>query len=343
MSGTEIQAFILASTSALFNGSFAACAKLTSLPIDPILFTFYNSIGVFLSSFLVIPILPFLSELPDTSIYKAGSSEWHFTYLGLIAGSLYIFAAVLSFAAVRYIGLGIGQGVWGGAAILVSFLWGVLALGDSVDSIGVAVLSLVVLMLGIAGIALNDIVASKLFGVEVTTFEKLPLAESKNEKKADNGASKSNFVLGVSCALGVGIFGGSILVPMSFVSATDSGLAFAPSLGIGALISSTLFIIVYYGMIYKLNPFETFTWNGFLLGVLSGVIWNAGNICSIFAIAGIGYATAYPIFQCALFFGGLWGIFLFKEVTDKKEILVFFLSAVVLFAGAVLLSINTNS
>ena len=71
-------------------------------------------------------------------------------------------------------------------------------------------------------------------------------------------------------------------------------------------------------------------------------MWNAGNVCSIFAIAGIGYGTAYPILQCALFFGGLWGIFVFREVRDKGAIAVFFGSAMVLFGGAIVLSINTK-
>jgi len=180
----------------------------------------------------------------------------------------------------------------------------------------------------------------------------------KNQKESDlelnvslaydaGDSSVTSFIFGIACALAVGVFGGSLLVPMSFVDEDLSGLAFLPTFGIGCIFASSIILVVYYGLIMKENPFNcTFTSSSLysvLLGILSGVVWNAGNVCSIFAINGLGYATAYPIFQCALFFGGLWGIFLFKEVTDKKNIFVFFASALVLFAGAILLSINTSA
>ena len=369
---SSTEALLLATLSAFFNGSFAAFAKFTPTPIDPILFSFYNSVGVFLSSFIVAPtLLPILHELPRTSIFYAGSSQWSFSYLGIIAGSLYVLAAVFSFAAVKFIGLGVGQGVWGGAAILVSFLWGVGLLGNSVQSVGIAIVSLLTLLIGVAGIALNDVVANILFCRQTNekineedniTEESFILNIDKKNDDADLEKSEANshmnagneindtqsFILGIACALSVGVFGGSILVPMSFVDDSLSGLSFLPTFGIGSLFASTFILIIYYGFIIRESPFVCNTSissniYGIFLGICSGIVWNAGNVCSIFAINGIGYATAYPILQCALFFGGLWGIFLFKEVTDKRDIFVFFLSALVLFAGAVLLSINTSA
>jgi len=346
MTSSEIQAYILGALSALFNGSFAACAKLTSTPVDPILFTFYNSIGVLLSSFLVTILLPVLNQLPETSIYYAGSDHLTFSYLGIIAGSLYIVSIVFSFAAVQFIGLGVGQGIWGGSAILVSFLWGVLVLGDSVFYVSFAVLSLLTLMCGIAGIAMNDVLADVLFcrkDLSKCRGEKEQLiGEGDLEAAPSVSPEKSSFALGVICALSVGVFGGSVLVPMSFVSEDLAGLAFLPSFGIGSFLAASIIAAVYYGAIIKSNPLETFTISGFLYGILSGIIWNTGNAFSIFGINGIGYATAYPIMQCSLFFGGLWGIFVFKEVTDTKDITAFFLSAIVLFVGAILLSVNTS-
>lgn len=352
--GGSIQAFLLATLSAVFNGSFASCAKFTKTQIDPILFTFYNCIGVLLSSFLVIPFLPQLAKLPETSIYHSGSDHFLFSYLGASAGSLYVIGIICSFAAVQFVGIGIAQGVWGGAAILVSFLWGVLALGDTVDSVGVACLSLLTLMLGTAGIACNDVIADLLFPKlksQENVIGEDPLLTSlieegypveTNDNNHSNKRTRKTFTSGILSALGVGLFGGSVLVPMAFVGESLSGLAFLPSFGIGVIITSTLILSVYYGFIKRTNPFESFTLQGFLLGILSGIIWNLGNVCSIFAILGLGYAIAYPIFQCALFFAGLWGIFVFKEITGKSRILVFFLSGIILLSGAVVLSVNTN-
>ena len=46
-----------------------------------------------------------------------------------------------------------------------------------------------------------------------------------------------------------------------------------------------------------------------------------GNVCSVIAQNppfSLPYGVAYPILQCALFFGGLWGIYVFKEITGNS-------------------------
>ena len=90
---------------------------------------------------------------------------------------------------------------------------------------------------------------------------------------------------------------------MSFVSDDLAGLAFLPSFGIASFVEASIISMIHYGVVQKTNP----------------------------------------IMQCSLFFGGLWLIFLFKEVTDAKDITAFFVSAVILFLGAILFSINTDA
>lgn len=62
-----------------------------------------------------------------------------------------------------------------------------------------------------------------------------------------------------------------------------------------------------------------------LPGMLSGAIWNIGNICSVVAVhdPGVGLAIAYPIMQCGLFVAGIWGILLHQElkVSRRKTLL----------------------
>lgn len=43
---------------------------------------------------------------------------------GMVAGMLFVLAGLFSFLAIPELGLAIAQGVWGGSAVLVSFLWG---------------------------------------------------------------------------------------------------------------------------------------------------------------------------------------------------------------------------
>merc|ERR1711871_1907837 len=75
---------------------------------------------------------------------------------------LFMLANFFSFSAVPRVGVSIGQGTWGGCAILVSFLWGVTALRNTVNSPGIAVVALLLLLGGIVGIALCESVASRL-------------------------------------------------------------------------------------------------------------------------------------------------------------------------------------
>ena len=70
--------------------------------------------------------------------------------------------------------------------------------------------------------------------------------------------------------------------------------------------------------------------------MVSGTLWNVGNVGSIYGIQDMGYAIAYPLMQTALFVGGLWGILAFKEIKGRA-IAVFFTASGVLLVGALLL------
>ena len=47
------------------------------------------------------------------------------------------------------------------------------------------------------------------------------------------------------------------------------------------------------------------------------------------------------LMQCALFFAGLWGVFLFKE-SKGLAVVIFFVSGAVLLAGAILLTLSVG-
>lgn len=75
-------------------------------------------------------------------------------------------------------------------------------------------------------------------------------------------------------------------------------------------------------------------------GAAAGVVWNCGNVCSILATQdpSVGLAVAYPIMQLGLFVAGAWGIALFGEVQGRGPLTAYWLSGLVLVAGAALLA-----
>jgi len=369
MGGSELSGLIAAIISALCNGSFAAVAKLDAVEksdINPIVFNTYVSMGVFVSSFLVLPFLHFNPTFADND--NAGES-FQFEPLGLIAGFLLVCAFTFSFLAIPKVGLSVGQGVWGGTAIVVSFVDG-LIVGNSSIKNNLIIVALALLLTGVVGIAFCQELSMKLplgcLGESKKRDSEEPLTDeaardSKNyttteqdyeimEDDNDNGnppaIGASNFVIGMIFALIVGVCGGSILVPMTYVSDATSGLVFVPSLGIGAGIFSPLVPLIYLGAtgeLSKMSVADLHLGSCLVPGMIAGTIWNFGNVASIWAIPRMGYSVAYPIMQCALLVSALWGVFVFGEITDRKTIFVLFVSGLVLLGGAGVLSISVDS
>ncbi len=74
--------------------------------------------------------------------------------------------------------------------------------------------------------------------------------------------------------------------------------------------------------------------------LLSGVIWNIGNLLSIISISLIGLSKGLPITQSASLVAVLWGLFYFKEVTSAKAKLQVLIGAIFLIGGVVTLGFS---
>ncbi|CAK9016926.1 unnamed protein product [Durusdinium trenchii] len=125
---------------------------------------------------------------------------------------------------------------------------------------------------------------------------------------------------GISSALAVGLFGGSVLVPFKYIPPDVAGLAAIPSFGIGALVAGVIVTFGYVKGILKSSSFPALRGDQVAAGLASGLLWNAGNVASVIAQSPpflLPYGVAYPILQCALVFGGLWGIYVFKEIVGN--------------------------
>eukprot|EP00928_Gymnodinium_smaydae_P011060 TRINITY_DN14135_c0_g1_i1.p1 TRINITY_DN14135_c0_g1~~TRINITY_DN14135_c0_g1_i1.p1 ORF type:complete len:284 (+),score=19.46 TRINITY_DN14135_c0_g1_i1:20-871(+) len=147
-------------------------------------------------------------------------------------------------------------------------------------------------------------------------------------------------LFGLMSAMAVGLFGGSILVPFRFIPAHEAGLVAMPSFGLGALTFGAILIVVRWSLI-RGEKGCAFSPTALAVGILSGVTWNAGNVCEV-VVQGppfnLPYGIAYPILQCAPLFGGVWGICVFREIRGTA-IFFFVLGALELLAGIFILSV----
>ena len=53
--------------------------------------------------------------------------------------------------------------------------------------------------------------------------------------------------------------------------------------------------------------------------LLTGLLWSAGNACSIIAISKLGVAIGWPLVQCQLVVSTTWGVWYYREVRGRKS------------------------
>lgn len=154
----------------------------------------------------------------------------------------------------------------------------------------------------------------------------------------------------VVCALGAA-WGGSVMVPLKFAGKETQGLAYVFSFAVGAALTNiTLWIIRYYYAYAVLSEYEhRAAWQlmppfHFLSACLpcsiSGVLWSIGNMGSILSVTYLGEGVGYSLCQSSILITGCWGIFWFREITQKSCIQGWLASACLAIAGILLLSYN---
>ncbi|MBI5133403.1 MAG: hypothetical protein HZA83_01695 [Thaumarchaeota archaeon] len=143
------------------------------------------------------------------------------------------------------------------------------------------------------------------------------------------GERNSNDIKGYIVTVIAGILWGSLFVPVRLISNLETSF-FSMSLtifviGIGILI-----------IVRNFRKKETLT------GIVSGVIWNVGNIASFLAVAALGLTIGYPLTQLALLFNVSWGLLYFKEASQRKSFTAIYVGAAIVIIGSVLLSYSSG-
>ena len=311
--------------SAVLNGSFAALSKLVPEQ-HPFVFNALLGVGGLLSSAILALVL-----IPPLT-----SGAWFQLQVDPIAGLsgvLLGLATFFSFLAIPRVGLALAQGVWGGTAIAVSFVWGTVGpqpIGQTPQSTLGSCAGIGLIIFGILCIVFNDQLAA---GIQrrqwqASTAETRALMDP--EQKDRQQAQQPLDVLGLALALCVGLCGGSILVPASL--GRLQGFDAVLSLGIGACVTTAIPAL---SKPKELPNRASDVWPG----VLAGIVLNVSFVLSIYANSEVSFAVAQPILQTALVVSGLLGIFVFKEIRGSLRIFLFFLAAATVLIGAAVLAV----
>lgn len=164
------------------------------------------------------------------------------------------------------------------------------------------------MMMGFAGVLLI-VLGVVLVGITGST-------QSQNAKK------------GLAMGILAGLIWGSQLVPLKVGNMATSDFFFAVCLGI------FLTGLVIFGLRRK-----RFTTEAVEMSLLSGLIWNVGNLLSLVALSVIGLSKAGPTSQLAILIAVLWGLFYFKEITKPRARAQVLIGAVILLSGVITLGL----
>jgi len=150
----------------------------------------------------------------------------------------------------------------------------------------------------------------------VITVSSTSNTQSKNTKK------------GLLAAILAGLIFGSQLVPIKVGNVSTQDFFFPVCFGIfitGLLISQVMKVK------FKKEAVKE--------SLLSGLIWNIGNLLSLIALSIIGLSKMGPISQSAILVAVFWGLCYFKEITQRKQVIRILAGAVILLAGVVILGL----
>ncbi|MFQ5940143.1 MAG: GRP family sugar transporter [Nitrososphaerales archaeon] len=143
------------------------------------------------------------------------------------------------------------------------------------------------------------------------------------------GERKAKDIKGYLLTVIAGILWGSLFVPVQLFSNLENSF-FSMSLaifviGTGILIATRRF-----------RKRETLT------GIVSGAIWNVGNIASFLAVAALGLTVGYPLTQLALLFNVSWGLLYFREASHRKSFTAIYIGATIVIIGSIFLSYSSG-
>lgn len=257
--------------------------------------------------------------------FKISRSSNLIQFQALMTVGVFLFALIIS----PILGYSINFNVYG---LLSGVMWAsanaisLIVVSDLGMSKGLPIwVSLVILTSFLWGaLAFNELPAGILIGLigiiiiilGVALVSSTGNVESRNVKR------------GLMTAVVAGIIFGSQFVPLKLGQLSPQVFFFPMSLGI---MLTGLFI----ALILRVK----LTNEAVLASLLSGAIWNIGNLLAVIAISLIGLSKGFPVTQSAVLIAVLWGLFYFKEITGRRNKLQVLLGAVILLIGVIVLGL----
>ena len=270
--------------------------SLASIQLDPLLFSVYNSLGIFLSSMIIFA-------------YVAIFDQFNFQVWAILGAFDINLITYFAFLAIQHLGASTAPAIWCGVGMTTAFIWGAVLFGENVNNVIGATFSIISLILGVLLVSW-----SKTVSLEVTECSSLEsvLDDNKNdmytnkieiEQSYDKALNIQNFhfmnldnhkitsfIRGFIYCLLTGIFDGSLMVSYKLsLPPHDSiqhelfhNLSYIVCFGIASIIISPIMFLFIYFIINRNKSFPNFHLKVALFpGILCGGLWSCANIMSM--------------------------------------------------------------
>mmetsp|Transcript_15953 Transcript_15953/g.19794 ORF Transcript_15953/g.19794 Transcript_15953/m.19794 type:complete len:338 (+) Transcript_15953:1-1014(+) len=335
---------------------------------DGLHFQFLFCCGVLLMGVISLFVSPVRStdDVTDWDSFPFPDFEAVFSTEGLLGGFVWCCGNLLTVPIIDMVGLGIGQSVWAGTSVAVSYVVGRVSIfglePEELSSPGAGVTGLLISLLALVVFSLIQTNEKKKNSsnleeelltdsdIEITDgYEMSQEMICRNEVLSTGKFSKSK--KGVFLALLAGSLYGFQFVPLQIhsnqykksdnVSQVLNSMRFFFSQFAGIFLSSVFSFGVYIcktGNKPKLVPNDAVG-----PSILSGMIWSLGAMSGMVATSELGLTVGYPLsVNLVLLVNGAWSCFVYKEITGKRNVLLFALAGGLNVVSTILLAISRS-
>ena len=149
-----------------------------------------------------------------------------------------------------------------------------------------------------------------------------------------------HMVRGLLLCVGVGLFNGTMMVPLSQTPEEARGIVYVISFSIGVTLFTPLLVLAWAAWTRSWPAFHVRVVLG--PGLISGVLWSVGNACATYATLILGLAVGFSLVQLALVVSGVWGWLLYNELSSARLVAHFWLSSIIILSGGFLLALSAG-
>eukprot|EP01098_Paradermamoeba_levis_P016008 TRINITY_DN8414_c0_g1_i1.p1 TRINITY_DN8414_c0_g1~~TRINITY_DN8414_c0_g1_i1.p1 ORF type:complete len:344 (+),score=96.17 TRINITY_DN8414_c0_g1_i1:351-1382(+) len=283
-----------------------------------------------------------------------------FKPFAMLGGAFWCTGNITVIPIVKTIGFSLGIMIWGVTNLFMGWITGYLGLfGLKQQTVSKPVLNVLGAVVASASVVIYAFIKPENLEQKSTESMRVSSDGIEEERKnlineelvepTDDGyafmqkmSTNQKRIFGVGLAVFAGVLYGINFVPPQYIidhgSDLQEGIDYVLSHFCGIFLTSTAYLIIY--CIVKNNKPQVFG-ESVLPGLVSGLFWAIAQVSFFIANSKLQMVVSFPMIAtgpgCV---GALWGIFLFKEISGKRNFLILFAGFVVNIVGVVLIALG---